>query len=123
MAGIARAGFTVTKHNVYETGLVLGPILLYKRDKPVKSTWSLIFDNARFGGLLLPDIKTIYQNLCFGERRLTETIDHYGVDAYLGAVRYACDISAERMIQSVASLPDWDFEGENGIGCDGVDES
>src|SRR2546427_7024268 len=67
MGGIVPGGFTVTKHNVYETGLVLGPILLYKRDQPVKSTWSLIFDNARFGGLLLPDIKTIYQNLCFGD--------------------------------------------------------
>ena len=123
MGGIVPGGFTVTKHNVYETGLVLGPILLYKRDQPVTSTWSLIFDNARFGGLLLPDIKTIYQNLCFGERRLVETIDRYGVDAYLGAVRYACDISAERMIQAIATLPDGDFEGEDGIDCDGVDES
>ncbi len=84
MGGIVPGGFTATKRNVYETGLVLGPVLLYKRDKPVKSTWSLIFDNARFGGLLLPDIKTIYQNLCFGERRLIETIDRYGVDAYQG---------------------------------------
>ena len=123
MGGIVPGGFTATKRNVYETGLVLGPILLYKRDKPVKSTWSLIFDNARFGGLLLPDIKTIYQNLCFGERRLVETIDRYGVDAYLGAVRYACDVSAERMIQAIANLPDGDFEGEDGIDCDGVDES
>ena len=123
MGGIVPGGFTATKRNVYETGLVLGPILLYKRDEPVKSTWSLIFDNARFGGLLLPDIKTIYQNLCFGERRLVETIDRYGVDAYLGAVRYACDISAERMIQAIANLPDGDFEGEDGIDCDGVDES
>jgi N-methylhydantoinase B len=123
MGGIVPLGFTGTKRNVYETGLVLGPILLYKHDKPVKSTWSLIFDNARFGGLLLPDIQTIYQNLCFGERRLIETIDHYGLDAYLGAVRYACDISAERMIQAIANLPDGDFEGEDGIDCDGVDDS
>ena len=44
---------------------MIGPQLLYSEDQPVKSTWSLIFDNARFGDVLLPDIKTIYENLVF----------------------------------------------------------
>jgi N-methylhydantoinase B len=123
MGGIIPLGFSGTKRNVYETGLVLGPILLYKHDQPVKSTWNLIFDNTRLGGLLLPDMKTIYQNLCFGERRLVETIDQYGLEAYLGAIRYACDISAEMMSQALARLPDGDFEGEDGIDCDGIDAS
>ncbi|GER83632.1 MAG: hydantoinase B/oxoprolinase family protein [Thermogemmatispora sp.] len=123
MGGVVPAGFSGTKRNVYENGLVIGPQLLYHDDRPVKSAWSLIFDNARFGNLLLPDIKTIYQNLRLGENLLLETIQRYGVESYLGAVRYACDLSAETMRQALARLPDGEFEGEDFIDCDGVDDS
>jgi N-methylhydantoinase B len=106
MGGVVPGGFAGTKRNVFENGLVIAPQLLYREDKPVTSAWSLIFDNARFGGLLLPDIKTICENLRLGERQMHETIDRYGLDAVHGAMRYACDVSAETMRQSIAeALP------------------
>ncbi len=123
MGGVVPAGFSGTKRNVYENGLVIPPMLLYRGDEPVASAYSLIFDNARFGALLLPDIKTIYQNLVLGERLLLETIDRYGVDAYLGGLRYACDVSAEAMRQALERVPDGVYEGEDAIDCDGVDDS
>ena len=95
MGGVVPAGFSGTKRNVYENGIVIGPMLLYRDDEPVESTFNLIFDNARFCELLLPDIKTIYQNLKLGESQLLGSIERYGVDAYLGATRYSCDVSAE----------------------------
>lgn len=123
MGGVVPAGFSGTKRNVYENGLVINPMLLYREDKPVRSSYSLIFDNARFGALLLPDIQTIYQNLVLGERLLSETIERYGIDAYLGAIRYACDSSAETMRQALAALPNGVYEGEDYIDCDGIDDS
>jgi N-methylhydantoinase B len=122
MGGVVPAGFSGTKKNVYENGLVIGPQLLYAEDEPVKSTWSLIFDNARFGAVLLPDIKTICENLRLGERLLAETIGRYGVEAYLGAMRYACDVSGESMRTALEALPDGDYVGEDTIDCDGVDD-
>jgi len=100
---------------------VIAPQLLYREDKPVTSAWSLIFDNARFGGLLLPDIKTICENLRLGERQMQETIDRYGLDALHGAMRYACDVSAETMRQSIAeALPDGVYEAEDEFDADGI---
>lgn len=123
MGGVVPAGFSGTKRNVYESGLVLGPQLLFRDDEPVKSTWSLIFDNARFGGIMLPDIKSIAQNLRFGDRMVRETIERYGLDAYLGGVRYACDVSADELALALEALPDGDHVGKDLIDCDGIDDS
>jgi N-methylhydantoinase B len=123
MGGTVPAGFSATKHNVYEDGVVINPTLLYSDNKPVRSTFHLIFDNARFGELLLPDIKTIFQNLLLGEELIIESIKRYGVDAFLGVVRYCTDVSAEAMANSLDALPDGVYNGESGIDCDAVDET
>ena len=121
MGGVVPGGFAGTKRNVFENGLVIAPQLLYRKDKPVTSSWSLIFDNARFGGLLLPDIKTICENLRLGERQMQETIDRYGLDALHGAMRYACDVSAETMREAVTELlPDGVYEAEDEFDADGI---
>lgn len=121
MGGVVPGGFAGTKRDVYENGLVISPQLIYSEDRPVKSAYSLIFDNARFGGLLLPDIKTICENLRLGERQMLETIERYGLDAVQGAMVYSCDISAETMRQSIMDrLPDGVYEAEDQLDADGI---
>jgi N-methylhydantoinase B len=123
MGGIVPAGFSATKKNVYETGLVVSPTLLYRDDRPVRSTFSLILDNARFGAIILPDIKTINQSLLLGERLIKQSIERYGIDAYLGAIRYAVDSSAESMAAALAELPDGFYSSSESIDADGIDDS
>ena len=124
IGGTVPGGFSATKRNVYETGLVIAPTLLYRNDKPVRTTFNLIFDNTRYGALLLPDIKSLYQSLLLGERLLLESLERYGLDAYLGAIRYSCDVSADAMRAALrAKIPDGVYEAEDGIDADGVDES
>ncbi|MDQ2803999.1 MAG: hydantoinase B/oxoprolinase family protein [Pseudomonadota bacterium] len=124
MGGVVPAGFSGSKRNVYETGLVIPPMLLYRDDKPVRSTFNLIFDNARFCALLLPDIKSLYQNLLLGERLLLESVERYGADALLGAIRYSCDISADAMREAIRTkIPDGVYEAEEKVDADGVDDS
>jgi N-methylhydantoinase B len=121
MGGVVPGGFAGTKRDVFENGLVISPQLIYSEDRAVKSAYSLIFDNARFGGLLLPDIKTICENLRLGERQMLETIERYGLDAVQGAMVYSCDISAETMRQSIMDkLPDGVYEAEDQLDADGI---
>ena len=123
IGGVVPGGFSATKKNVYENGLVIPPMLLWSKGKPVRSTFSLIFDNSRFGGLLLPDFMSINGQLRLGERLVRENIERYGLDAYLGTLRYACDVSAERMREAVAQLPDGDYAGSGLVDADGLDDS
>jgi len=121
MGGVVPGGFAGTKTDVFVNGLVIAPQLIYHEDKPVLHAWSMIFDNARFGGLLLPDIKTICENLRLGERQLKETIARYGLDAVHGAMRYSCDVSAETMRTAIEQgLPDGVYESEGVVDADGV---
>ncbi|GAA4550973.1 hydantoinase B/oxoprolinase family protein [Pseudonocardia xishanensis] len=124
MGGVVPAGFSATKRNSYENGLVISPMRLYVKDKPVRSTFNLIFDNARMAALLYPDMKSIYQALLLAERLILESVARYGVDAYLGAISYTCDASAEAMSTALReSIPDGVYEAEEGIDADGVDDS
>ena len=120
MGGIAPGGFSATKANVYENGLVIAPMLLFEHDKPVRSTFSLVFDNTRMAGLLQPDFMTMAEQLKLGERLVSESIARYGEAAYRGAVRYCCDASAEAMADALERIPDGDYAVEEALDADGA---
>lgn len=120
MGGITPGGFSAMKANVYENGLVLGPMLLFREDKPVRATFSLVFDNTRFAGFLQPDFMTMAEQLKLGEKLVLESIERYGEAAFRGTVRYCCDASAESMTDAIARIPDGDYEVEEPIDADGA---
>jgi N-methylhydantoinase B len=123
MGGVVPAGFSAVKKDVYETGLVIPPMLIYRDDEPIQHSFHLIFDNARYCALLLPDLITIYQNLLLGERLMKESIERYGIEAWLGAIRYSCDVPAESMAEKIAAIPDGVYTGGDLIDADGVDDT
>ena len=83
------------KRNTWHTGLRLPPMLLYSAGQPVQETFKLLYANTRLGKLIVPDLRTIFHALELGEQLLIATIDKHGVDAFFGAMRYVCDVSAE----------------------------
>ena len=98
-------------------------MLLYSAGEPVRSTFSLIFDNSRFGEILLPDFKSCYQQLHLGARLIEENLDRYGTGALLGTLQYAVDTSAERMREAIARIPDGDYVGTALVDADGLDDT
>ncbi len=120
MGGIVPGGFSGTKANVFENGLVLCPMLLFENDALVTPTMSLIFDNTRFGGLLHADFLTMFRQLKLGERLVEGNIDRYGIEAFRGTVRYCCDASAELLRDAMEELPDGTYHGEERLDADGA---
>ncbi|MCM2252680.1 MAG: hydantoinase B/oxoprolinase family protein [Ramlibacter sp.] len=123
MGGSVPGGFSTTKTSVFENGIVLSPRALMRGNQPVDETWTLIFDNVRFGMLLRRDMQTMIACLDLGERLLLESMDRYGRASVLGAMRYVCDADAERMADALSSLPDGDWTGAALLDCDGIDDS
>ena len=105
MGGTVPGGFSATKQNVYENGLVLSPRLLVSEGRNVPESWSVIFDNVRMAEILLPDMLTVLSGLELGESLVLESIERYGIDAFLGAMRYSVDAAAEQMALGLAELP------------------
>ena len=106
IGGSVFGGFSVTSRTTYQNGLRIPPTLLYAGGEPVESAFKLLFDNTRIAALMVPDLQTEYQALAMAEGLLQETIGRYGLDAYYGAMRYACDASDEAMRDALATLPD-----------------
>jgi N-methylhydantoinase B len=123
IGGTVPGGFSGSKRNTYENGLVISPRLMFDGGEPVRETFSLIFDNVRLGQMLLPDFKTMQGCCVLGEQLIQESIDRYGSAAYLGTLRYSCDATAESMRTAFATLPDGDYSGSTSIDADGVDAS
>jgi N-methylhydantoinase B len=122
MGGTVPGGFSFAKHNRFEDGLFLPPMLLYHEDKPVRPTWQLFFDNTRFGEILLTDIKAAYQSLLMGEKEIFKVIESYGLDAFHGAMNYLLDATEESMRLALSKIPDGDYEATWIIDCDAVDD-
>jgi N-methylhydantoinase B len=123
MGGTVPGGFSATKTNVYDNGLVLPPMLLWRGDEAVRSSFSLVADNTRFAAQLIPDFWSVYRQLLLGERLVLENAARYVVEALAGTLRYACDSSAERMREAIASIPDGDYRGRALIDADGLDDT
>ncbi|MEY4761550.1 MAG: hypothetical protein RLZZ200_1406 [Pseudomonadota bacterium] len=121
IGGAVPGGFSATKTSVYENGLVLSPRALVQAGEPVRETWTLFIDNARFAPVLVRDMQTICACLDLGEQLLLSSLERYGRPALLGAMRYVCDADAERMATALARIPDGQWKGEALVDCDGMD--
>ena len=116
-------GFDITSQSIWEDGLVMPPQVLYKAGVPQRAAFALIAANSRFPEMILVDLQVIRATLELGEQLLVESIERYGVDAYHGAVRYACDSAAEAMSLAVQALPDGEYFGREVIDGDGLEGS
>lgn len=118
IGGKAPGGFQASKMNRYEDGLTIPPTRLFRDGKPVKEAIKLFFSNTRFGPLLYQDMQTINACLKMGESLIFDSVEKYGIDAYLGALRYTDDVSAETMQIALSKLPDGVYEGEEVLDTD-----
>ena len=123
IGGAVPGGFSVYKTSTYENGLVLSPRALVKAGVPVRESWSLFIDNARFAPVLVRDMQTICDCLDLGEELLRSSLARYGRGALLGAMRYVCDADAERMATALGRIPDGQWQGEALVDCDGFDDT
>ena len=116
-------GFDIASRTLWEDGLVLPPMLLYREGQLDKTVFNLVGANTRFPDIVLPDLEVIKTSLDLGQRLLSDSIAKYGLSAYLGAMRYACDGAAERMAEATAALPDGVYEAVEVLDGDGLADS
>lgn len=122
MGGVRPGGFDATKADVYEDGLVIPPMLLFEQGEPVKPMLSLLVANTRFSSLIVPDIYGIHAALELGAGLVDQAISRYGLPAYLGAVRYSADASAEAMGRALRRIPDGVYEAEETVDSDNASD-
>lgn len=105
---------------LYQEGLVLPPVRLYERGRPVADLFATIAANVRDPVSTLADLRAQAAACLAGERRLRELVDESGIAAVAATFRLALDYAERRTRDALAALPDGTAEAEGFLDDDGA---
>lgn len=118
MGGVIAGGYSTRKRNVFEEGVVIAGVPVYRDDEPYVPGFNLYFDNSRLPDNMLADLQAMHSACTFAEQRLLSLAETHGVDVLHDAMAYTLDYADRSMREGLARLPDGDFVGEDGIDGD-----
>jgi N-methylhydantoinase B len=118
MGGVTAGGYSTRKRSLFEEGVVISGVPVYRDDEPYTPGFNLYFDNSRLPDNMLADLQALHSAASFAEERLVALAQTHGVDTVHEAMAYTLDYADRSMREGLRALPDGDFVGEDGIDCD-----
>jgi N-methylhydantoinase B len=120
--GGASTGFgSSLTRDVYEEGLQIRSVKIYKQGKPNVEVLRLIEDNIRFPESSLGDLRAQIACCRTGEERLEQICRKYGVARFEEAVRVIWDQTDKLVRESVRAIPDGVYQASSFLDNDGRD--
>ena len=118
--GGRRVGFgSVETTEIYEEGLQLRSIKVYRGGKLDENIWQIIADNVRFPESCLGDLRAQLAACRLGERRLAELFQRYGAETIRACIEEMWNQSEKLARLAVAAIPDGDYEAKSFMDNDG----
>ena len=112
-------GFSGTRE-IYEEGLQLRSLKLYRGDQPNRDIFQIISDNVRFAESCLGDLRAQIAACRVGDRGLGELVQRYGANLFLQCVKTIWDQSEALAREQVARIKAGKYEAEALFDSDGV---
>ncbi|MSP89092.1 MAG: hydantoinase B/oxoprolinase family protein [Alphaproteobacteria bacterium] len=106
--------------DVFEEGLLIPPMKLYRAGKLVPEVFDFIEANIRVPKKTLGDIRAEVAAVTVGERRYQELCRKYGGPALGQIIQGLLDHSETMMRRDLAALPDGRYEAEGFMDSDGI---
>jgi len=120
--GGAQAGSMGLAREVFQEGIRIPPVKIFRRGKVVRDVWNLILGNVRTVREREGDLGAQIAACRIGERRLAEIVAKYGRREVERYERHLLDYS-ERMMRAVLrEIPAGVYRGEDFLDDDGVGE-
>lgn len=120
--GGRRVGFgSVETTEIYEEGLQLRSIKVYRGGKLDENLWQIIADNVRFPESCLGDLRAQLAACRLGERRLAELFRRYGAGTLRDCIEEMWNQSEKLARLAVAAIPDGEYQAESFLDNDGQD--
>ena len=105
---------------IYQEGLILPPVWLYRNGKEVEDIWSVILANHRTPDCSRGDLLAMVGSLTVAERRLHELLDHYGETMVERVSDELLSVAERRMRAEIEKIPNGEYHYEDTIEDDGV---
>lgn len=105
VGGIAPGSLSPTSAEVFQEGIRIPPIKLYRKDELNEDVLKLILNNCRIPADNWGDLRAMITALKTGEIRAQELIQRYGKEAFVHAMRDALDYSERRARAAIGRIP------------------
>lgn len=106
IGGIAPGSLSPTSAEVFQEGLRIPPIKLYRKGALNEDVLKLILNNCRIPGDNWGDLRAMITALKTGESRAQELVQRYGKEAFVHAMHDALDYSERRARGAIARIPE-----------------
>ncbi len=106
---------------IYQEGLRIPPLKLYDAGERNDTLWSLIERNVRIPVQVFGDLRAQLAACHIAERKFTELVEDYGLDASRGHMKELIDYSERLARAAICELPDGEWSFEDWIDDDGID--
>ena len=103
---------------IYDEGLQIPPMKLYKAGQPNEDLINLIKRNVRKGEMVMGDIQAQYSANEVGAERLLRFMDEYALDDLSELAEVIQDRAEDAMRQAIAEVPDGSYKSS--ITYDGI---
>ncbi len=113
-------GFSGTRE-IYEEGLQFRSLKLHRGGEPNTAIFQIISDNVRFAESCLGDLRAQIAACRFGDLRLGELVERYGIDMFRQCVETIWKRSEALARKQIASIKPGKYEAEALFDSDGVD--
>lgn len=106
--------------DVFEEGLIIPVMKLYRRGRLVDEILTLVAANIRVPEKTLGDIRAEVAAVTVGERRYLELVARYGRERLAAIVAAGVDHSEALMREDLARIPDGTYRAEGYLDSDGI---
>ena len=122
LGGSQPGGYNLKARDIFQEGLRIPPVRLYRNDAVVKDIKQLIISNMRLPHLTWGDIEAQIAALSIGRRGLVELFDRFGQTLIQGCVSELLDYSERLMRQGIRRIPPGRYESADELDDDGVSD-
>lgn len=121
VGGMSPGSYSANATEVYQEGLRIPPLKLFKRGVRVEEVWAMIGQNVRQPATVLGDLQSQIASLEVGAASLSKLAIKYGSEVLTAACRQLLDSSEAGMREVIARMPDGIYEFEDFLDDDGID--
>jgi N-methylhydantoinase B len=107
--------------NIYEEGLRIPPVKLYRRSELQSEILDIIRWNSRASEQVWGDIQAQIAGCHFGEQQVTELLEKYGAETIDACIKEMYDHSERITRLAIEKIPDGTWTAEDFIDSNGID--
>ena len=113
VGGKAPGSLAADSTELYQEGLIIPPVKLVKQGVIDPDIQALIRSNVRTPEIQMGDIRAQIAANNTGARRITELVDHYGVQALHDAMDQTMNYSERQMREEISAMPDGVYSAQD----------